>query len=126
MRRVRSKDTTPEMVVRRLIHGAGYRYRLHYSELPGKPDIAFPKRRKLIFVHGCFWHQHPGCKEAQPPSSNTGYWDKKLARNVQRDEKNITMLSTDGWEILIIWECETLDKASLQKRLLEFLDAKRV
>ncbi len=114
------------MIVRRLIHRTGYRYRLHRSDLPGKPDIVFAKRRKLVFVHGCFWHQHPGCKEAQRPGSNRDYWDKKLARNVLRDKENIATLVGFGWGVLIIWECEIKDKAALQKRLHEFLGEPRL
>ena len=121
MRSVRSKDTAPELAVRRLAHRLGYRYRLHRSDLPGKPDIVFPRRRKIIFVHGCFWHQHPNCKEAQTPSSNTGYWNPKLARNVERDAKNTDALVSHGWGVLIVWECETKNKTTLQDRLLEFL-----
>jgi DNA mismatch endonuclease (patch repair protein) len=109
------------MVVRRLAHAAGYRYRLHRPDLPGKPDLVFSRRRKIVFVHGCFWHQHPGCKEAERPASNTDYWEKKLARNVQRDAKNAAALLADGWDVLVVWECETKDKAGLQARLFEFL-----
>ncbi|MFY9639906.1 MAG: DNA mismatch endonuclease Vsr [Rhodomicrobium sp.] len=123
MRSVRSKDTAPELAVRRLIHCLGYRYRLHRSDLPGKPDIVFPGRRKIILVHGCFWHQHPNCKEAQPPSSNMGYWRPKLARNVERDAKNTAALVGHGWDVLVVWECETKNKTALQERLLDFLGA---
>jgi len=121
MRRVRSKDTAPEMAVRVLAHRLGYRYRLHRPDLPGKPDLVFSGRRKIIFVHGCFWHQHPACKQAERPASNTEYWNRKLARNIIRDERNIAALVAKGWDVLVIWECEIRNKAGLQERLIEFL-----
>lgn len=124
MRRIRSKDMKPEMTVRRLVHSMGYRYRLHRKDLPGKPDLVFPARRKVIFVHGCFWHQHsdPACLDGRPPKSNTGYWHTKLQRNVQRDKENRERLAAQGWKILTIWECEISREASLPNRIVEFLD----
>lgn len=107
MRAVKSKNTTPELLVRRLLHRAGYRYRLHRNDLPGKPDIVFPGKRAAIFIHGCFWHQHPGCRHADRPSSNNSYWNKKLNRNVERDKAHIAALKESGWKVLTIWECET-------------------
>jgi len=89
-----------------LLHGAGYRYRLHRSDLPGKPDIAFPGKRAAIFIHGCFWHQHPGCHHAARPSSNNSYWTKKLNRNIERDKAHMAALKEKGWKVLILWECE--------------------
>ena len=123
MRRIRSKDTKPELIVRSLVHRLGYRYRLHRRDLPGKPDLVFGPRRKIIFVHGCFWHQHqdPKCLDGRSPRSNTGYWSEKLARNVQRDRKRESELRELGWEILVIWECQTSDLDTLTKRLREFL-----
>jgi DNA mismatch endonuclease (patch repair protein) len=121
MRRIKSKDMKPEIVVRRLIHALGYRYRLHRKDLPGKPDIVFGPRRKAVFVHGCFWHQHSGCGEGRLPRSNTGYWKPKLARNVQRDAQNVAVLREQGWDSLIVWECETKDLARLRRRLVQFL-----
>lgn len=108
MRRIRSKGMQPEMTVRRLSHALGYRHRLHRKELPGKPDLVYPGRRKVVFVHGCFWHQHPdpGCKIARRPKSNLGYWGPKLDRNVERDTRNQAQLQEKGWEYMIIWECE--------------------
>jgi DNA mismatch endonuclease, patch repair protein len=106
MRAVKSKDTTPEMKVRRLLHRAGYRFRLHRADLPGKPDIVFPSKRAAIFVHGCFWHQHPGCHYADRPSSNNPYWNKKLNRNVERDKAHVAALKEQGWKVLTLWECE--------------------
>jgi DNA mismatch endonuclease (patch repair protein) len=121
MRRIRSKDMKPEMLVRRLVHGLGYRYRLHRKDLPGKPDLVFAPQRKVIFVHGCFWHQHPGCREGKMPSSNTGYWGPKLRRNVERDAMNLAGLEVNGWRTLVVWECETKNADALQTRLVRFL-----
>jgi len=123
MAAIKSKGMKPEMIVRSLVHGMGYRYRLHRKGLPGKPDLVFGPRRKVIFVHGCFWHQHddPDCKIARKPKSNTGYWDQKLARNVERDAQNVTRLEEAGWKVLTIWECQTKDQATLLSRLDDFL-----
>lgn len=124
MSRVRGRDTKPEMVVRRLVHAMGYRYRLHRSDLPGKPDLVFPSRRKVIFVHGCFWHWHdvPTCRGARMPKSRTEYWSEKLQRNIDRDERNLLQLRAEGWGALIVWECEVKHKAALTARLRAFLD----
>ncbi len=123
MRAVRSKDTLPELAVRRLAHGLGYRYRLHASALPGKPDLTFASRRKVIFVHGCFWHQHPAakCSDARQPRSNTDYWQPKLANNVKRDAAHIARLTAMGWKSMVVWECETKQLQALGKRLVRFL-----
>lgn len=122
MQNVKSKDTHPEMVVRRLLHKAGYRYRLHRKDLPGKPDIVFPSRRKIIWVHGCFWHRHPGCKHNRMPASNQSYWAPKFETNVVRDEQALYQVTAEGWESLVIWECEVKDADDLLRRLAEFLD----
>ncbi|MER9695096.1 very short patch repair endonuclease [Mesorhizobium sp. M0179] len=121
MSRIRHKDTTPELVVRRIVHRLGYRYRLHRNDLPGKPDIAFGPRKKLIFVHGCFWHQHSDCRAGRIPSANAGYWRAKLERNVQRDADNLRVLQAAGWEILILWECQVAELAAVEERLVAFL-----
>ncbi len=123
MAAIRSKDTTPELIVRRIVHALGYRYRLHRRDLPGKPDLVFGPRRKVIFVHGCFWHMHPkaNCRDARPPKSNTGYWTPKLARNIARDKQRATKLRRAGWRVLVIWECETKDTAKLASRVTKFL-----
>lgn len=121
MRSVKSRDTKPEMLVRRMLHKAGFRYRLHAKNLPGKPDIVFPSKHKAILVHGCFWHQHPGCTLADRPTSNTDYWNPKLDGNIARDAKNIEALRESGWEVLIIWDCQTRDKDALLKELIKFL-----
>src|ERR1700680_1455635 len=108
MRAIRSKDMLPELRVRSIAHRLGYRFRLHRKDLPGKPDLVFASRRKVIFVHGCFWHCH-NWKEAHTPKSNAEYWAPKLRRNKLRDEKNLEKLSEEGWQSLVIWECETSD-----------------
>ncbi len=122
MRAVKSQDTNPEMIVRRLLHQAGFRYRLHRKDLPGKPDLVFPGRKKIIFVHGCFWHQHSGCRFADRPATRQDYWNAKLNRNVERDAKNQEMLIQNGWKLLIIWECQTRDKVSLIEVAKTFLE----
>jgi DNA mismatch endonuclease (patch repair protein) len=124
MRRIRSKDTRPEMVVRRLLFRMGYRYRVHLARLPGRPDIGFVGRRKLIFVHGCFWHQHPGanCSDARLPKSRLQYWLPKLQRTCQRDAEHLRDLRAGGWNTLVIWECETRDQPQLARKLSLFLD----
>lgn len=110
MRAVKSKDTTPEIKVRHILHRAGYRYRLHRNDLPGKPDIVFPSRRTAIFIHGCFWHQHPECHHAARPASNSDYWNRKLNRNIERDKKHIAELEKAGWKVLTLWECEIKER----------------
>jgi DNA mismatch endonuclease (patch repair protein) len=123
MRAVKSKDTTPEMVVRRLVHGMGYRYRLHRRDLPGKPDLTFPAKRKVIFVNGCFWHGHLCARGARRPAQNAEYWKAKIGRNVERDVITTAALQDLGWEVLTVWECETKskDRDVLVERLQAFL-----
>ena len=120
MGRIRGKDTKPEMRVRRLVSKMGFRYRLHCSDLPGKPDMTFLGRRKAIFVHGCFWHQHD-CTRGTRPSSNRNFWDSKLDRTVRRDKENISALENCGWSVLIVWECETKDLERLEEQIMKFL-----
>lgn len=120
MSRVRSKDTAPEMLVRRLVHRAGFRYRLHVAALPGRPDLVFPSRKKVIFVHGCFWHSHAGCRHARIPKSRASFWVAKLVANKERDERNLHALTAAGWKVLVLWECELRD-ADLMKKIEEFL-----
>lgn len=121
MQAVKSKDTGPELAVRRLLHGMGYRFRLHRRDLPGTPDIVLPKYRKAIFVHGCFWHSH-GCSKGQPPKSRRDYWLPKLEQNVERDRRKIEQLEREGWKVLVVWQCETKDIEALTARLQEFVD----
>ncbi len=118
---VRSSNTKPEILVRKLLHSMGYRFRLHYKDLPGKPDIVLPKYRKVILVHGCYWHRHEGCSMTSEPKKNRPYWDKKFERNKNRDNMNYRALSDLGWKVMVIWECETKRKGLLKKRLKKFL-----
>lgn len=120
MRAIRSKDTQPEMAVRSLVHKLGYRFRLHRGDLPGKPDLVFPARRKVIFVHGCFWHSH-GCKPGLTPKSNQDFWLPKLGQNKVRDGKNLDALAEQGWRALTIWQCELWDSTSLRLKIRRFL-----
>lgn len=113
MRAVRSRDTTPEMIVRRFLHAAGLRFRLHDRCLPGVPDLVFPSRRVALFVHGCFWHQHPNCRSSARPKSRPDYWNRKLDGNVARDARHLVELAAAGWTALVIWECETHDPQRL-------------
>ena len=122
MGRIRGQDTKPEMKVRRLLHSKGYRYRLHRAGLPGRPDLVFPSRRKIIFVHGCFWHRHPGCKYAYSPKSRTAFWKQKFDRNVERDNKALDQLSEMGWDTLVVWECELKDIEIVADRMDSFLE----
>lgn len=123
MRSIRKKDTKPELVVRRLAHGMGYRYRLHQSDLPGTPDLVFASRKKVIHVHGCFWHQHDCALGRKQPASNRDYWIPKLARNCARDVAAERELRARGWTPLVIWECETREKdeSGLKRRIRTFL-----
>lgn len=125
MRRIRSKDTSPELVLRRLIHGLGYRFRLHRKDLPGRPDLVFAKRRKIVFVHGCFWHQHPDCREGRIPGSRLDYWAPKLIKNQIRDAANRVLLEEQGWKVLIIWECELTDISAVKRAVKKFLGSVR-
>jgi DNA mismatch endonuclease (patch repair protein) len=121
MSRIRSKDTKPELRVRSLLHALGYRYRLHRRDLPGSPDIVFPARERVILVHGCFWHAHKDCKVANRPKSHPAFWNQKFARNAARDEDNQEHLRLAGWDVCVIWECETRDARLLKRRLARFL-----
>lgn len=124
MAAIRSKDMKPEMLVRRMLHRLGYRYRLHRKDLPGKPDVVFGPRRKVIFVHGCFWHQHAdtNCLDGRLPRTRQEYWVPKLERNVARDRRNISALENAGWRVCVVWECEMKDLTTLEKKLRDFLD----
>lgn len=124
MSRIRGKDTKPEIAVRKLVHRMGYRFRLHRRDLPGSPDLAFPGRKKVIFVHGCFWHMHPdpGCRRARVPKSRVDYWKPKLERNRGRDLENEEKLRRLGWEVLVVWECEIRHAGRLEDGIREFLE----
>lgn len=117
MSRVRSKDTKPEIFVRRLLHSDGYRFRLHKAGLPGKPDIVLAKYKTVVFVHGCFWHSHSGCSDATTPKTRTEFWTKKLEDNVSRDKRNTVALRNLGWNVVVVWECELKNAERLLKRL---------
>jgi len=121
MRLIRSKDTQIELALRRALHRLGYRYRLHARDLPGTPDLVFPKLRKVLFIHGCFWHRHTGCVKARTPKSNLDYWTLKFARNIERDKQSQAALNSTGWQYLIIWECEfrRIDEAA--EKVVAFL-----
>ena len=119
---VRARDTGPEREVRKVLTELGYRYRLQYGKLPGRPDIAFPGRRKALWVHGCFWHRHPGCKLARLPKSRREFWTTKLEGNRERDQRVQAEVKAMGWRISVVWECELRNRERLSKRLREFLD----
>ena len=124
MRRIRKTDSKPEMLVRRLVHSMGYRYRLHQSKLPGNPDIVLARHRKVIFVHGCFWHRHD-CRDGRKlPTSKPEYWGPKLEGNRRRDEGNIVRLRAQGWRVLVVWECGTKDTKRLASKVAKFLGSK--
>ena len=124
MGRVRCKDSKPEMVVRRLVHRMGYRYRLHRRDLPGSPDLVLSSRKKTVFVHGCFWHRHPdpACKLARLPKTRLDFWKPKLEGNRRRDQENELKLDEMGWEVLVVWECQTRDSKQLESNLRVFME----
>lgn len=121
MRAVKGCNTKPEMVVRQLLHRMGYRYRLHRKDLPGKPDIVFSSRRKVIFVNGCFWHGHSCSRGSRLPKTNVDYWQTKISRNVERHSDQLKKLTADGWMVLTLWECELANKSAVERRLRDFL-----
>lgn len=121
MSRVRSRDTKPELMVRRMVHKMGYRYRLHRRDLPGIPDLVFPSRRTIIFVHGCFWHGH-ACKRARLPRTHVVFWREKQSYNRVRDSANRRRLRRLGWKVTVVWECQLRDVLAVQKRLAAFLE----
>lgn len=121
MSRIRGKDTAPELRVRSLLHRLGFRFRIHRRGLPGKPDIVLPGRRKIVFVHGCFWHRHEQCKRATMPSTRTEFWESKFAANVARDREHVRLLTEAGWDVAVVWECEVRNERELADRLTRFL-----
>lgn len=124
MSRIGSKNTTPELAIRSLTHRLGYRFRLHYGKLPGKPDLAFPGKRKVIFVHGCFWHGHRGCSKGRLPKSNLNVWGPKIKKNRLRDRKNVEAIKSLGWDCLIVWQCELKETSLLVSKIDRFLNVK--
>lgn len=121
MSRIRGRDTRPELIVRSMVHGLGYRYRLHVTDLPGKPDLVLPRHEKIIFVHGCYWHMHRCRRGRVVPRTNTEFWQTKRQGNVDRDRRNLRKLRREGWRVLVVWECHTRDLERLEDRLLAFL-----
>jgi DNA mismatch endonuclease, patch repair protein len=121
MAKVRGKDTAPEMIVRRLLHSMGFRYRLHRRSLPGAPDIVFPSRKKVIWIHGCYWHHHGGCRLATVPKTNRKFWIAKFKKNVARDKSNANSIAALGWKSLTIWQCELKQQRTVVRRLRKFL-----
>jgi DNA mismatch endonuclease (patch repair protein) len=121
MSQIRGKDTKPELIVRSMVHRMGFRFRLHCTDLPGKPDLVLPRHQKIIFVHGCYWHMHR-CRYGRViPKTNTEFWQTKRHGNVERDRRNLRALRRDGWNVLVIWECWTRDSEKLTKKLTHFL-----
>ncbi len=125
MSRIKGKDTRPEIIIRSLVHRLGYRFRKYVSDLPGHPDIVLPKHRKVIFVHGCFWHGHKQCGRSSRPSTNSSFWNEKLDANIIRDRKNIRLLKKQNWEVLVVWQCQLKDLSKLTPKLSRFLQSKK-
>jgi DNA mismatch endonuclease, patch repair protein len=125
MRQVRRIDTRPEMRLRRLLHSMGRRFRVHKVDLPGTPDVVLPRSKVAIFVHGCFWHRHPGCKKATTPAENARFWQEKFADNRSRDRRKARLLRRLGWKVLVVWECETANLETLTRRLARLLPPQR-
>lgn len=124
MSKIKSRDTSPEKQVRSLLHKLGFRFRLQQKTLPGKPDIVLKKYKSVIFVNGCFWHGHEGCKRAKRPQTHTEFWNKKIDSNIRRDEENIRELTSLGWHVLTIWECELKNLDLISEKLINFLREK--
>jgi DNA mismatch endonuclease (patch repair protein) len=125
MTAIHSKDTKPELIVRHLLHGLGYRYHIHPKEIPGKPDIFFVRRKKDIFVNGCFWHGHSACKRSSRPSSNVEFWQNKIETNIERDRENLRKLKLQGISSFVVWQCQLKDTKKLTQRLTQFLGKPR-
>lgn len=125
MSRIGGKNTKPELIVRSLLHNMGYRFRLHRKDLPGKPDITLPKYKKVIFIHGCFWHSHQDCSRSTRPSTNEKFWQEKLDKNIERDKLNIKNIEMLGWSSLVVWTCEVRDVDRLKIKLISFLESRQ-
>lgn len=121
MARVRGQDTAPELAVRHMLHAMGYRFRLHRRDLPGTPDVVLPRHRKIIFIHGCFWHRHEGCSRTTSPASHREFWEAKLSANAERDRRNQALLREAGWRVLVVWECETRSLDRVRSKLAGFM-----
>jgi DNA mismatch endonuclease (patch repair protein) len=121
MSRITGGDTEPEIIVRKMLHAMGYRFRLHVRHLPGKPDIVLPRHRKVVFVHGCFWHGHEGCPRSKRPTANAEFWNSKIDSNIRRDRLAVQNLLNDGWEVLVVWSCEVKRPHILSEKLKSFL-----
>jgi DNA mismatch endonuclease (patch repair protein) len=124
MSRIRSEDTGPERLIRKTVFAMGYRFRLHRRDLPGTPDIVLVKRRKVIFVHGCFWHGHSRCLRAKPPTSNVEFWKQKIERNTARDRAVVASLQRSGWSVCVVWQCELRDLGAVKAKLVKFLKSR--
>jgi len=122
MSRIRAKNTAPELVVRSMVHRMGFRFRLHDRKLPGCPDLVLARLGRVIFVHGCFWHGHPGCKKSKLPESNREFWEAKISTNFARDRRNIAALRKVGWKVLVVWQCSLRNRARTKRRLQQFLE----
>lgn len=125
MSRVSGKNTKPELLVRSLLHNMGYRFRLHRNDLPGKPDITLPKYKKIIFVHGCFWHSHRNCQRSKRPTTNNEFWREKLDKNLERDEVSVNKLKKLGWDVHVVWTCEVKNTDKLRNKLFSFLETEK-
>lgn len=125
MARIRGVDTKPERQVRSLLHQLGYRFKTHLKGVPGRPDVAFPGRKAAIYIHGCFWHQHPGCRNATMPSTRTPFWQEKFDRNRERDARVLALVEAQGWRTLVVWECQVTDSPRLAERLVTFIGPRR-
>lgn len=122
---IHGKHTKPELVVRNIARSCGYKFQLHAPRLPGKPDLVFPRLKKIIFVHGCYWHRHPGCPLARLPKSRLGFWLPKLSENRKRDLRNLARLRQCGWSVAVVWECQLKDTVALERRIIRFLEGRR-
>lgn len=122
MSSISGKNTEPEIAVRSLLHSLGYRFRIHRKDLPGNPDIVLPKYKKIIFIHGCFWHGHRDCKRSKLPNSNREFWEQKIRSNVQRDNKIISSLTENGWDVMILWTCQIRNSENVAHKLIEFIE----
>lgn len=122
MSEIRGKESKPEILIRKYLFSKGFRYRLHDEKLPGKPDIVLPKYRTVIFIHGCFWHGHPGCKRSKLPATNTEFWTEKISANIERDKRNVEELKSVGWNVIVVWGCEIASKAKREDRLKRLIE----